>query len=163
VFGQYNSEGTPRRLRSFKKRGKQAIGRSRGGLTTKIHMVTASAKFAVSFSLSSGLANDSPQGMKLLHFTPKVTDKQFILMDRAYAGKRLRTTAVELGYEPIVPPKRNFKEQWDYDKELYKKRNEVERFFRRLKRFRRIFTRYDKLDVVFATFILFAMIIDSLV
>ena len=102
VFGQYNSESTPRRLRSFKKRGKQAIGRSRGGLTTKIHMVTASAKFAVSFSLSSGSANDSPQGMKLLHFTPKVTDKQFILMDRAYAGKRLRTTAVELGYEPVV-------------------------------------------------------------
>ena len=92
-----------------------------------------------------------------------MTDKQFILMDRAYAGKRLRTTAVELGYEPVVPPKRNFKEQWDYDKEFYKKRNEVERFFRRLKRFRRIFTRYDKLDVVFVAFILFAMIFDSLV
>ena len=63
----------------------------------------------------------------------------------------------------VVPPKKNFKEQWAYDKELYKKRNEVERFFRRLKRFRRIFTRYDKLDILFAGFILFAMIIDSLV
>ena len=49
------------------------------------------------------------------------------------------------------------------DKELYKRRNEVERFFRRLKRFRRIFTRYDKLDIIFAGFILLAMIIDSLV
>ena len=75
----------------------------------------------------------------------------------------MRTTAVELGYEPIVPPKRNYKGKWDYDEELYKRRNEVERFFRRLKRFRRIFTRYDKLDIVFAGFILFAMIIDSLV
>ena len=46
---------------------------------------------------------------------------------------------------------------------LYKRRNEVERFFRRIKRFRRIFTRYDKLDIVFAGFILFAMIFDSLV
>ena len=46
---------------------------------------------------------------------------------------------------------------------LYKRRNEVERFFRRIKRFRRVFTRYDKLDIVFAGFILFAMIFDSLV
>ena len=73
------------------------------------------------------------------------------------------TTAVELGYAPVVPPKRNYKEQREYDAELYKRRNEVERFFRRLKRFRRIFTRYDKLDILFAAFILFAMIIDSLV
>ncbi|MBQ7494054.1 MAG: transposase, partial [Selenomonadaceae bacterium] len=50
-----------------------------------------------------------------------------------------------------------------YDEELYKRRNEIERFFRRLKRFRRIFTRYDKPDIVFAGFILLAMIIDSLV
>ena len=84
-------------------------------------------------------------------------------MDRAYAGKKMRTIASELGYDPVVPPKRNFKEQWDYDKGKYKQRNIVERFFRRLKRFRRIFTRYDKLDVVFAAFILFVMIIDSLV
>lgn len=75
----------------------------------------------------------------------------------------MRTTALELGYEPVVPLKRNYKEQWDYDEDLYKRRNEVERFFRRLKRFRRIFTRYDKLDIVFAGFILFAMIIDSFV
>ena len=84
-------------------------------------------------------------------------------MDRAYSGKKMRTVAIELNYVPIVPPKKNFKEQWDYDKELYKQRNKVERFFRRLKSFRRIFTRYDKLDIVFAGFIIFAMIIDSLV
>lgn len=84
-------------------------------------------------------------------------------MDRAYSGKKMRLTAIELGYEPVVPPKKNFKEQWEYDRELYKQRNEIERFFRRLKRFRRIFTRYDKLDIIFSGFILFAMIIDSLV
>ena len=48
---------------------------------------------------------------------------------------------------------------WEYDRILYKRRNEVERFFRRIKRFRRVFTRYDKLDIVFAGFILFAMIL----
>ena len=50
----------------------------------------------------------------------------------------MRIATVDLGYVPVVPPKRNYKEQWEYDEELYKQRNEVERFFRRLKRFRRI-------------------------
>ena len=117
----------------------------------------------MSFSLSGGAANDSPEGMRLLFFIPADSRKQYLLMDRAYSGKKMRSTAKKLGYEPVVPPKRNFKNQWEYDKELYKRRNEVERFFRRLKRFRRIFTRYDKLDIVFAGFILFAIIFDSLV
>ena len=83
-------------------------------------------------------------------------------MDRAYEGDHMRATAKELGYNPVVPPKKNRIDPWEYDKKLYKRRNEVERFFRRIKRFRRIFTRYDKLDIVFAGFILFAMIVDVL-
>lgn len=150
-------------MRHFKKRGKQAIGRSRGGLTTKIHTIVASDKFAVNFSLSGGEANDNPEGIKLLWLTPTGTQKQFLLMDRACSSEKMREVAAGLGYEAVVPPKLNFKEPWEYDKELYKKRNEVERFFRRLKRFRRIFTRYDKLDIVFAGFLLFVMIVDSLV
>ena len=55
-----------------------------------------------------------------------------------------------------------FKEPWEYDRELYKRRNEVEPLFRRLKGFRRIFTRYDKLDAIFRRFILFALIYDVL-
>ena len=62
----------------------------------------------------------------------------------------------------MVPPKRNRKNPWDYDKQLYKQRNQVERLFRRLKRFRRIFTRYDKLDVIFLAFVYFALIVDAL-
>ena len=84
-------------------------------------------------------------------------------MDRAYEGDNMRVTAKELGYTPVVPPKKNRIDPWEYDEELYKRRNEVERFFRRIKRFRRVFTRYDKLDIVFAGFILFAMIVDALV
>jgi len=61
------------------------------------------------------------------------------------------------------PPKKNRKDPWEYDKERYKQRNEIERYFLRLKRFRRVFTRYDKLDLVFSGFILFAMIIDAIV
>lgn len=83
-------------------------------------------------------------------------------MDRAYEGDAMRETAVRLGYTPVVPPKKNRKVPWEYDKELYKQRNEIERFFLRLKRFRRVFSRYDKLDVVFIGFILFAMIFDGI-
>ena len=75
----------------------------------------------------------------------------------------MRAAAKKLGYNPVVPPKKNRIDPWEYDRILYKRRNEVERFFRRIKRFRRVFTRYDKLDIVFAGFILFAMIFDSLV
>lgn len=84
-------------------------------------------------------------------------------MDRAYEGNETRTLAAELGYIPVVPPKTNRKNPWDYDKELYKQRNQVEMLFRRLKRFCRIFTRYDKFYVIFLSFAYFALIIDVLV
>jgi transposase len=59
----------------------------------------------------------------------------------------------DIGYFPVVPPKTNHKEPWEYDKELCKQRNVVERLFRRIKEFRKIFTRYDKLDVVYMGFL----------
>ena len=71
--------------------------------------------------------------------------------------------AVELGYIPVVPPKSNCKEPWGYDKELYKLRNEVGRLFNRLKMFRGISTRYDKLGIMFMQFVCFAQIYDALV
>ena len=69
---------------------------------------------------------------------------------------------MELGFAPVVPPKRNRVEPWEYDRELYRERNEVERLFRRLKAFRRVFTRFDKLDALFLGFIHFALIVDAL-
>lgn len=83
-------------------------------------------------------------------------------MDRAYEGVETRQLVLELGMTPVVPSKRNRLKPWEYDSELYKKRNEVERLFRRLKGFRRIFSRFDKLEVVFTFFIHFALIVDTL-
>ena len=83
-------------------------------------------------------------------------------MDRAYEGDETRALALALDFEPIVPPHPNRLEPWAYDRALYARRNEVERLFRRLKAFRRIFTRYDKLDVMFLGFIHFALIVDAL-
>ena len=80
-------------------------------------------------------------------------------MDRAYEDNETREFAVKQGFVPVVPPKRNRKNPWEYDKELYKRRNEVERYFLRIKRFRRVFTRYDKLDVLYLRNLTLAMIL----
>ena len=85
-----------------------------------------------------------------------------VLMDRAYEGNQTRDLAFALGLNPVVPPHPNRRQPWRYDEELYKKRNEVERLFRRLKRFRRVFTRYDKLDVMYIAFVMLALIFDLL-
>jgi transposase len=83
-------------------------------------------------------------------------------MDRAYEGNATQKLCRDLGYTPVLPPNPNRLMPWDYDKELYKKRNEAERLFRRLKGFSRVFTRYDKLDVMFLAFIVFALIVEAL-
>jgi len=83
-------------------------------------------------------------------------------MDRAYEGQQTRQLALDLGFIPVVPPKSNRLEPWEYDREMYKRRNEVERLFRRLKGFRRIFSRFEKLDVMFMAFIHFALVIEAL-
>ena len=83
-------------------------------------------------------------------------------MDRAYEDDKTRAFAVKQRFVSVVPPKKNRKDPWDYDKELYKRRNEVERYFLRLKRFRKVFTRYDKLDSIFLSVIMLAMIFDAI-
>jgi transposase len=62
----------------------------------------------------------------------------------------------------VVPPKSTRISAWQYDRAMYKRRNEIERLFRRLKGFRRIFSRFEKLDVMFVAFITFALIVDGL-
>ena len=79
-------------------------------------------------------------------------------MDRAYEGNETRQLALAFGHKPVVPPKKNRIDPWDYDQELYKQRNVIERLFRWLKAFRRVFTRYDKTDAMFLAFILCACI-----
>ena len=83
-------------------------------------------------------------------------------MDRAYEGDETRQLVLELGFVPVVPPRASRIDPWEYDRELYKKRNEVERLFRRLKGFRRIFSRFEKLDVLFLGFLYFALIVEAL-
>lgn len=144
------------------KSGKQSIGHSRGGLTTKIHIVTAFDRSVVGFSLSGGEAHDLPEGIALLAQIKRQKEQIYILMDRSCDGYKVRSVAEEKGFIPVVPPKRKRKNPWEYDKECYKHRNKTERCFLRLKCFRRIFTLYDKLDVIFCGFIYFSMLTDAI-
>jgi transposase len=82
-------------------------------------------------------------------------------MDKAYADSKTRGLARFLNFRPVVPPKKERTEPWRFDqedKEVYKQRNGIERAFRRIKEFRRIFTRYDKRAVMFSAFVYLALI-----
>lgn len=127
-------------------------------------MIATDDKTAVTFALSPGNAGDAPEGRKLLESMKDCGwDGTKVIMDRAYEGDETRQLVFDLGMEPVVPLKSNRLSSWEYDRELYKKRNEVERLFRRLKGFRRIFSRFDKLDVIFKLFIQFALIAETLI
>jgi transposase len=114
------------------------------------------------FSLSPGQHNDAPAGRELMRRLPSPEHSVSLIMDRAYEGDETRQLAFDLGFMPVVPPRKHRRHPWSYNKELYRRRNEIERLFRRLKGFRRIFSRYDKLDVMFAAFIHFALIAEAL-
>ncbi|MFY9477072.1 MAG: IS5 family transposase [Aquabacterium sp.] len=147
---------------ALKKNGPQAIGKSRGGWNTKIHMVAADARTAITFSLSPGQAHDAVEGRALLNRLGPPNRPLHLLMDRAYEGNETRQLALDLGFIPVVPPKSNRLEPWDYDRAMYKRRNEVERLFRRLKGYRRVFSRFEKLDLMFLGFISFVLVADGL-
>ncbi len=104
------------------------------------------------FSVGPGNAHDAPAGEALL-IEALPPDAAAVLMDRAYGSASIRGMLKRWDVEAVVPPKSNAREPWNYDRGLYKKRNEIERFFHRLKNFRRIATRYDKLASVFSAFV----------
>ena len=120
--------------------------------------MTANDTHLKRFILSGGEEHDAPCGRLLLETVGKQEMVFPLLMDRAYADFKTRFTAWDLGFRAVVPPKTNTVNKWEYDKELYKKRNEIERFFRRIKSFRAVFTRYDKLDIIFSASVLLASI-----
>ena len=101
-------------------------------------------------------------GRELLRELGPMSEGLPLLMDRAYEGAETRQLVLELGFVPVVPPKSNRVDPWVFDRALYKKRNEIERLFRRLKGFRRIFSRFEKLDVLFLGFLYFALIVEAL-
>ena len=118
----------------------EAIGRSRGGLSTKIHCVTDGLGNPVDFILTGGQVNDSQRAEELLDGK----NVAFVIADKAYDSDRILGKVSTMGAVAVIPPTANRKEKRNYDKHYYKERNLIERFFCKLKQFRGIATRYCK-------------------
>ena len=103
---------------------------------------------------SPGQRND----IALAHDLINGIEAEATLADKGYDADHLADRITENGAEVVIPPKRNRKVQRSYDAELYKERNRIERFFSKLKQFRRVATRYDKLLANFMGFVKLAAI-----
>jgi len=139
---QFGSEGAP--LCIWRQRGEcnQAIGRSRGGRTTKIHALTDSACRPIAFILTGGQIADCTAGELLLRQMPRAS---VLHGDKGYDSNAIRRQVEGKGAMPNIPPKANRRWKNCFSPSLYRNRNAIERMFGRLKDFRRIATRYDRL------------------
>lgn len=131
------------------KNGAQALGRSRGGLTTKIHVVVDAVGRLIQGRVSAGQVHDITQAGALLDGVPA----KCVVADKAYDAMALRQQIAAIPAKVVIPPRANRREPIRWSKAIYKHRNLVERFFCRIKHFRRIATRYEKLAERFASFI----------
>ena len=133
----------------------QHIGRSRGGLTTKIHAVVDTNGLPVQLGLTPGEADDDRLCSILLS---ELSPRTILLADRGYDANWIRALASEQGAWANIPPNRNRKEPVCFSPYLYRARNLVERFFNKIKQCRRIATRYDMLAANCLVFIKLASI-----
>jgi transposase len=131
-------------LGSGRKRGeqKQAVGRSRGGRNTKIHALADAKGRLIAILLTGGEAHDCPVAERLIR---RVKPPKRMLGDKAYDSAELREELDERGTKPVIPNRSNRKQPYSFSKRLYKLRWRIESAFNRLKDFRRIATRYDRL------------------
>ena len=135
-------------------RKNQAIGSSRGGKNTKIHVLINERMQLLNVILTGGQVHDSEPALALLSGIELGGKK--ILADKAYSCSQIRVFLAEHGAFACIPDKANFKIKHDFDSELYKQRNIVERFFQRIKNYRHVATRFDKLALCFENFVLLA-------
>ena len=143
-------------LMVVKKTENKAVGRTRGGLNTKIHAIVDALGNPAAFLLSPGNDNDSSHAIELMGLTD-ITGSN-LLGDKAYGTKEILAYIKEHNAVVVIPPKSNTKEPWAVDYYLYKERHLVECFFQKIKWFRRAATRFDKLDKSFLAFVYMAAI-----
>jgi len=119
----------------------EAVGKSRGGLSTKIHAAVDSLGNPIRLILTAGQASEYGQSLALIEGFPA----EYVLADKGYDSDQFVSAIEETGAKPVIPPRKNRLDQRKYDSELYKERNLVERLFQKMKHFRRIATRYERL------------------
>lgn len=152
LFGLIHLQRVPRK----KNQGQagEALGRSRGGFTTKLHAAVSDTFLPLRFILTAGARHDVTQAPALITGYTCET----VIADAAYDSDAFRAEIVDQGSLPVIRPRKNRLEDRPYDKDLYKLRNVIERFFHRLKQYRRVATRYDKYARRYLGFVYFAAI-----
>ena len=135
-------QGTPLGIRRKRGEKKQAVGRSRGGRNTKIHALADAKGRLIAILLTGGEAHDCPIAERLIR---RAQPSACMLGDKAYDSAELREQLHKRGTTPVIPNRSNRRQPFGFNKRLYKLRWRIENAFNRLKDFRRIATRYDKL------------------
>jgi transposase len=125
------------------------LGRSRGGFGTKIHAAVNGLGLPVKLVLTPGQAADVTQAETLLEGVPF----EVVIGDKAFDSKKLVDCIEGRGGEAVIPSLKNRTEQRNYDRERYKDRNLIERFWNKIKHYRRVATRYEKTARNFLAFI----------
>ena len=115
----------------------QELGRSRDGLSTKVHATTDSLGCPTRFILTGGNASDYTQAIPLIDGQ----DAEKIVADKGYDSQAIIDAIETKGAEPVIPPRSLRKTQREYDRYIYKERNVIERMFNKLKQFRRVSSR----------------------
>lgn len=122
------------------------LGRSRGGLTTKVIVTATDADTVVAVDVAPGQASDFTLAPGILDRTlDRVPVVDEVIGDKGFDGDALRGRLIDRGVQPVIPNKANRVDPWPFDPAAYRERNRVERLFAKAKQFRRFATRYDKL------------------
>lgn len=135
----------------LKKNGEQALGRSRGGFSCKIHITVDGLGNPLRYTLTGGHRHDITQAYHLLDGF----DFERLIADRGYAAEHFIAYLLEQGIEAVIPPHQRAKVLREYDEWLYRERQLIEGFINKIKHFRRIFSRFEKLDSSFLGFLYF--------
>ena len=131
---------------------REALGRSKGGFTSKIHAKVDALGNPLRFILTPGQRHDITQAKSLSESIEGIP----LIADKAYDCDDFIMDLEIKGCNPVIPPKSSRVSQRNYDKHIYKERNLIECFFGKIKHFRRIFSRYDKLALSYLSFLYFA-------
>lgn len=123
----------------------QGLGRSCGGFSSKVHAKVDSFGMPLKFIVTAGQEHDMKQAEALVGDD----ECEMLLADRGYDSDDFRKALQNKGIQPVIPGKKNRKTKIEYDEHTYKERNAVERFFARMKEFRRLATRFDKTKLMF--------------
>ena len=129
----------------------QALGRSRGGFSTKIHVNVDALGNPLRLTLTGGQRHDITQADTLI----AGYESEYVIADKSYDADGFRQAIKGSGAEPVIPPRANRKESYDYDKHLYKERHLVECFINKIKQYRRVFSRFEKLAKRYLGFLSF--------